>query len=250
MNTGKRLRLNKLFGNDGRTFIVAIDHPTYGEIRGLERLKPLVKSIKEGGVDGFLANPGAIANVLYDLPNTGLIMTIPYAKEYVKYASKIGVDAIKTAYFGNPKMKESDLDKISMIVAEAEEWGIPYILELIPIDENGKYIYNADTLKVICRIGAELGADIIKTVYAGPQDKFRDVIETSGVPIIVAGGEKMSSTSDFIKTIWEAINSGAAGAAIGRNVWQSSNPKLVSSTMWKIIHNQIELNNAFEILGV
>jgi len=62
MNIGKRLRLNKLFGDDGRTFIVAIDYPTYGEIRGLERLKPLVKNIKEG-VNGFLANPGAIVNV-------------------------------------------------------------------------------------------------------------------------------------------------------------------------------------------
>jgi DhnA family fructose-bisphosphate aldolase class Ia len=250
MNTGKRLRLNKLFRDDGRTFIVAIDHPTYGEIRGLERLKPLVKNIKEGGVDGFLANPGAIVNVLNDLSNTGLIMTVPYMKDYVKYAAKIGVDAIKTAYFGNPKIKEDDLEKISMMSAEAEEWGIPYILELIPIDENGKYMYNPDILKVMCRIGAELGADVIKTVYAGPPEKFIDVIETSGVPIIIAGGEKMSSTTDFIKTIWEAIKAGASGAAIGRNVWQSSNPRLVASTVWKIIHNRIDLNNALETLGV
>ncbi|MEM3192075.1 MAG: hypothetical protein QW292_08300 [Candidatus Parvarchaeota archaeon] len=250
MNIGKKLRLNKIFGNDGKAFIVAIDHPTYGEIRGLERLKPLIKNIKDGGTDGFLANPGAIVRVMLDFPNTGLIMTVPYIKEYVKYSSKIGVDAIKTAYFGNPKMKEDDLDKISMMAAEAEEWGIPYVLELIPLDEQGKYIYNIETLKVICRIGAELGADIIKTVYAGPQEKFTDVIETSGVPVIIAGGEKMGSNSDFIKTIWEAMKGGAAGAAIGRNIWQSSNPKLISSIVWKIIHGQIELDEALNILGV
>jgi len=60
-----------------------------------------------------------------DLSNTGLIMTVPYMKGCVKYASKIGVDAIKTAYFGNPKIKEDDLNKISMISGEAEEWGFP-----------------------------------------------------------------------------------------------------------------------------
>ncbi len=250
MNTGKKLRLNKLFGSDGKAFIVAIDHPTYGEIRGLEKLKPLIKNIKDGGADGFLANPGAIINVMPDFPNTGIIMTVPYIKEYVKYASKIGVDAIKTAYFGNPKMKEGDLDRISMMAAEAEEWGIPYVLELIPIDEQGKYMYNVEILKVICRIGAELGADVIKTVYAGPEEKFRDVIETSGVPVIIAGGEKMASNADFIKTIWEAMKAGAAGAAIGRNVWQSSNPRLISSTLWKIIHGKIELAEALNILGV
>jgi len=128
--------------------------------------------------------------------------------------------------------------------------GIPYTLELIPINENGKYMYNPDVLKVMCRIGAELGADAIKTVYAEPPEKFIDVIETSRVPIIIAGGEKMSSTTDFIKTIWEAIKAGASGTAIDKNVWQSSNPRFVTSTIWKIIHNKIDLNNALEILGV
>ncbi|MGC8558423.1 MAG: fructose-bisphosphate aldolase, partial [Nitrososphaeria archaeon] len=109
---------------------------------------------------------------------------------------------------------------------------------------------NVEILKVICRIGAELGADVIKTVYAGPEEKFRDVIETSGVPVIIAGGEKMANNADFIKTIWEAMKAGAAGAAIGRNVWQSSNPKLISSTLWKIIHGKIELAEALNVLGV
>ena len=248
MNTGKKLRLNRLFVGDGRLFIVAIDHATFGQVKGLEMIKPLVQSIIEGGTDGFIANPGTITEVLADLKGIAVIMTIPYEPSMVRFAAKLGVDAIKTSYFGNPNIPENYIIKISRIAAEANEWGIPYILELDPVDDLGKTLYDIEALKLICKAGSELGADIIKASYVGPPERYGEVVNACEAPIIVRGGEKMSNTADFLDIVANSIKAGAIGAAIGRNIWQERNPKLISSIVWKLIHGKLSKDEALKLL--
>ncbi len=74
------------------------------------------------------------------------------------------------------------------------------------------------------RAGAELGADIIKTNYTGDPDTFRHVVEGCPVPVVIAGGPKTETDLEFLQMIEGAIEAGARGVDIGRNVFQAEDP--------------------------
>ncbi len=228
----------RLFGKDNRAFIVALDHPTFGQVRGLERLKHLTEILIEGGVDGFIVNPGAFDKVISDFPGLNAIITIPYDPNYVKWAAINGACAVKTSYFGEPLINELNMKSISSISYAAEEWGIPYILELEVTDSSGKIIYDAESLKLLCRAGSELGADVIKASYIGPVEKYADIIDSSNAPIIIRGGEKVNNERDFLNTVKEAMKAGASGVAIGRNVWQTDDPRSMALKVRNIVYGK------------
>ena len=73
-------------------------------------------------------------------------------------------------------------------------------------------------LKLHTRMATELGADVIKTDYAGSPDKMRPVIEACPIPILVLGGSRNDGALDVVRGAMEA---GAAGVFFGRNVFQS-----------------------------
>ena len=74
------------------------------------------------------------------------------------------------------------------------------------------------------RIGAELGADIIKTNYTGDIETFKVVVESCPVPVVIAGGPKCESPKEVLQTTSDALKAGAAGISIGRNVFQCDSP--------------------------
>jgi DhnA family fructose-bisphosphate aldolase class Ia len=102
-------------------------------------------------------------------------------------------------------------------------------------------------VKHAVRVGYELGADIIKTNFTGSIDSFIEVTENCPVPIVVAGGSKISD-KELLAEVKSAILAGASGAAIGRNVFQHSRPDLIVKSLNKIIHEDFEVESAEEIL--
>ena len=87
------------------------------------------------------------------------------------------------------------------------------------------------------RTGCEYGASIIKTTFTGTPEEFRGVIEASYQPVVVLGGEKTSQLSDLFVCIEQAISVGAAGVAIGRNVWKHPDPEAVTRALVDLVHN-------------
>jgi len=77
------------------------------------------------------------------------------------------------------------------------------------------------------RIGAELGADIIKANFTGDIQSFRGVIESCPVPVVIAGGPKCKTSQEVLQTTHDALAAGAAGLSIGRNVFQHETPALM-----------------------
>jgi DhnA family fructose-bisphosphate aldolase class Ia len=86
-------------------------------------------------------------------------------------------------------------------------------------------------------VGAELGADIIKVVYTGSAESFREVVEGCFVPVVIAGGEKMGNDEDLIEMVKGAMAAGAAGVSIGRNVFQHKDPERMVQKICRIVHN-------------
>ena len=98
------------------------------------------------------------------------------------------------------------------------------------------------------RVGAELGADIIKTVYTGDINSFRKVVRGCPVPIVIAGGPKMATDRDVLQMASDAIKAGAIGVSIGRNIFQHRNPTGMTRALAKIVHEGASVERAMREL--
>ena len=247
--TGKILRIGNIVRSDGKTLVIAIDHGMGGMTQGIEDMENVVKKVIEGGADAVLLNLGIAKKIAKVISGkTGLVLSIPYNPSYVKLAAKLGADSIKTTYFGPVPLSEERMKQISEISLAAEEWGMPCMIEVVPLDSQGKTIYDVSIIKQASRIGAELGGDIIKTAYAGTTQEYKEVVQSCPVPIVVMGGPKMESALDLLKMVKNSIDSGAIGGAIGRNIWQYRDPTKITRAAISIIHQNATLEEALKIL--
>ncbi|MEM4340463.1 MAG: hypothetical protein QW319_02865, partial [Candidatus Nitrosocaldus sp.] len=99
------------------------------------------------------------------------------------------------------------------------------------------------------RIGAEAGADIVKTVYTGDPDSFKMVVKGCPVPIVIAGGPKASSDEEVLEMTKGAMEAGAAGVTFGRNIFQHRNPPAMIRALASIIFENSSVKDALKEIG-
>ncbi|MHC1576770.1 MAG: fructose-bisphosphate aldolase, partial [Methanosarcinaceae archaeon] len=86
------------------------------------------------------------------------------------------------------------------------------------------------------------------TVYTGDVDSFRDVVEGCPAPIVIAGGPKTNTDEEFLRMIRGAMDAGARGVAIGRNVFQHPDPASMTRAITQIVHRNKTVEEAMEML--
>ena len=141
------------------------------------------------------------------------------------------------------------LANLGKVAEECEVFGMPLLAMMYP---RGPKIQNEHAPEVVAhaaRIGAELGADIIKTNYTGNIETFKTVIESCPVPVVIAGGPKCKSIQEVLQTTFDALKAGAAGLSIGRNVFQCENPTQIAKALSAIVHEDATCEQALKILG-
>lgn len=246
---GKIIRLGNLLREDKRVLIVAMDHGMTGTTKGIEKIDETIKKVVKGGADAVMINVGVAKKHFEEIAGkVSLVLSIPFDAKYVEKAVKIGADAIKTTYFGLVPLEEHRMKQISEIARESDEWGIPYLVEVVPTDSSGKVLYNIEKIKQAARIGAELGGDLVKTAYPGDASQFKQIVDSCPVPIVVMGGPKMERDIQVLMIIRGCIDAGGAGASIGRNIWQHEDPFKMTKAIAKIIHENATVDEAFEAL--
>lgn len=161
----------------------------------------------------------------------------PYSPQVcsVEEALSYGAKAVGyTVYIGS-EYEPIMVQDFGIIEQQAEEVGIPVIGWMYP---RGKNIPDENDPKVIAyaaRVGLELGADIVKVRYTGDIASFKWVVASAGkTKVVVMGGSKLPEEK-FLKMVEEVMEAGAIGMAVGRNVWQSSDPLAVSKKIANII---------------
>jgi len=262
---GKNLRRGRIFRNDGKSLIVAMDHGMAdGPIEGLEKPGQTLSKILSGGADAVLTTFG-IAMQFHDLMKgrVGLIVRLdcgetsfwrePESKEQwykpysVRDALRIGADGVVVmGYLGIPSEGET-LRNLAASSRECFEWGVPLLAEMITF-KNSTICADVNSVAIGSRIGAEYGADFIKTYYSGEPAGFRRVTETCPVPVLIAGGEKMKASRDVLEVTKALMKAGAGGIAYGRNVWQHEKPEAMVRALAKIIHDDSSVEEALKLL--
>ena len=257
----KELRLRRIFGTDGRAVIIACDHAGFmGPLPGLEEPGKLIKALVESGVDAVLTTQGIARRFGGEFARLGLILradggsstAAPVAGSLhplfsIETAVRLGADAvICMGMIGFPE-EPSSLQNLVGFTAEALGWGMPVIAEMLVKPKEGARA-TPQEIGFAMRIGAELGADAIKASYSQPIEGFRSALSTCYRPVVVLGGEKAKDEQEMLQSIADALEAGASGVAIGRNVWQHANPPGVCRALVELVHGSGSVERAIKAI--
>ncbi|MFQ6094640.1 MAG: 2-amino-3,7-dideoxy-D-threo-hept-6-ulosonate synthase [Candidatus Bathyarchaeia archaeon] len=258
---GKRIRIDRVMNrNTRKTVIIPMDHGiTMGPIKGLYDMKTAVNRVAEGGANAVLLHKGIIrAGYRGYGRDIGLIMHLsgstklgpdPNAKVQVAdvmEAIKLGADAVSVHINVGSKTEQEQLKFLGQISRVCEDWGMPLLAMMYPRGEKIKNEYDVEVVKHAARIGAELGADIIKTNYTGTEETFREVVRGCPVPVVMAGGPKTETNEEFCQMVYDSIKAGGAGVAAGRNVFQHENPTKMVRVLCGIVHEGLDVKTTLE----
>ncbi|RKX77851.1 MAG: deoxyribose-phosphate aldolase [Spirochaetes bacterium] len=157
-----------------------------------------------------------------------------------------GADAVIVNGGPGKGVEEVTFKNIASAVAFGEDAGIPVVGEISPGGfDSTPEMRTLENIVPGARIASELGVDVIKTIY---KPGFRRVIEGCFVPVVVLGGERRGDEKDFLDSIRDAMDSGAAGVAIGRNVWGAAEPLKMAKALSALIHDNASAEEALTIL--
>lgn len=258
---GKKIRIERLMNRESRNIvIIPMDHGiSDGPIEGLINITDTVNKVAEGGANAVLMQKGMVKyghrgyghdiGLIVHISASSVLSPDPNAKVQVctvEEVIKMGADAVSMHINIGSETESDQLEQLGNISRDCTEWGMPLLAMMYP---RGKKITNPhDPLHVAhaARIGAELGADVVKTVYTGDPDSFREVVRGCPVPVVIAGGPKTTTDKQLLEMIDGAMEAGARGAAIGRNVFQHKDPVRLTRAICEIVHHRRPVEEALE----
>lgn len=254
---GKKIRMARIFREDGRTLIFAFDHGAFmGPTKGSQDAGRVLAEVIDGGADAVMTTLGILKAYAPSLAKKGLawILTVhdrspDTVERSVSLASELGVDAVKLFVTMGTENQQKELEILWALTRVAERYGMPVLAEMYPVKtEKTPDPTSADNIRKVSRIGAEYGADFIKTFYTGSEESFRTVVSACPVPVVVLGGEKTGSELDLLKAVASSVKAGGAGAAIGRNIFEHSRPKEMTAALSAVIHNSANPEEALSMI--
>jgi class I fructose-bisphosphate aldolase len=260
---GKSIRMERLFNRKSRKTIIApMDHGvSMGPIDGLINMKEAVDRIARGGANAVVLHKGVVKGghrsggedvglIIHMSASTSLAYK-PNSKTLVctvEEAMKLGADAVSIQVnIGNGSEKEM-LNDFGMVGYVAREWGMPLLAMIYPRGKNIENPYDEILVAHAARLGYELGADIVKVPYTGSPESFRKVVAGCDIPVVIAGGEKMETNTELLEVVHGAMQAGAAGLSIGRNIFQHENPEAIVKAMAAIVHGGKSVEEAMHLL--
>lgn len=256
MDWGMQNRLSRIIKPDtGRTVMLAVDHgyflgPTTGLEDARKTIEPLLpyadtlmptRGVLRASVDPNVDVPivlrvsGGQSIVGPALSDEGITVAI-------EDAIRLNVSGIALSIYVGSEHEHQTLTNLTKLVDAGEKYGIP-VLAVTAVGR--EMTRDARYLGLCCRIAAELGAKFVKTYYCEDFDK---VVESCPVPLVIAGGKKIPER-DALQLAYDAIQSGAVGVDMGRNIFQAEDPVAMISAVRAVVHENINVDEAFELYG-
>lgn len=254
LDWGMKNRLARIFNPEsGRTVMLAIDHGYFqGPTTGLERVDinilPLVPY-----ADTLMLTRGILRSIVPPSSSKSIVLRVSGGTSILKELSneQIAVDIEESirlnvcamavqVFIGGEYEKESIINMTKMV-----DLGTRYGIPTLAVTAVGKDMArDARYFRLATRICAELGAHYIKTYYI--DDGFETVTSSCPVPIVMAGGKKIPEP-EALKMAYNAIQEGASGVDMGRNIFQSEDPVAMIQAIKAVVHNNETPEKAFDL---
>lgn len=261
---GKTIRLDRIWNRKTKhSVIIPMDHGvSEGPMEGIINLAESVEKVANGGANAVIGHMGlALHAHRNNGKDVGLILHLSASTRVnprdkndkvlvnsVQTALKMGADAVSIHVNIGSLHESNQLEDLGMISQECMEWGIPLLAMMYPRGEGLTHPEkSSEMVSLAARVGAELGVDIVKTYYTGDPDSFRKVTEGCMVPVLIAGGSKVSDT-ETLEMIYGAMQGGGAGISMGRNAFQHESPERFVAAAVAIVHEEATIEQAKKIL--
>ena len=256
MDWGMTNRISKIIKpENGRCVMLAVDHGYF--LGPTEKLEVPQKTIEPllPYVDSIMLTRGVLRTSLPPISNVPIVLRVSGATSIIgedlsnetittsiEDAIRLNVSCLALSIFVGSKYEHQTLANLATLVDNGQKYGIP----ILAVTAVGKeMVRDARYLGLACRIAGELGAHVVKTYYC---ENFEKVIEGCPVPVIIAGGKKLAKEIDVLELTFNAINEGASGVDMGRNIWQSEHPIAMIKAVRSIVHGGFSIKEAADLL--
>ena len=235
----------------GRCVMLAIDHGYFGNIPGqlkcFDDLNPLFEY-----ADAIMLTRGMLRNCVspdVDIPivlrvSAGASMLKELSNEEINVALddalRLNVSALTCSIFVGGEYEKQTLLNLSKLVNWGQQYGIP---TLAVTAVGREMVRDARYLGMASRMAAEMGATFVKTYYC---ENFEEVTSICPAPIVIAGGKKIPE-KDALQMAKNAVDKGARGVDMGRNIFQSDKPIGMIKAVRSIVHENASVDEAYEI---
>lgn len=255
MDWGMQNRLSQIIKpKTGHTVMLAVDHGYFqGPTSGLEEpgktIAPLLPF-----ADALMPTRGVLRECVDPQTSTSIVLRVSGGNSMarsdelsdevittsVEDAVRLNVAAVAVSiYVGSPHQKQT-LQNLSDVVNEAMRYAMP-VLAVTAVGKD--MVRDSRYLGLSCRIAAELGAAMVKTYYC---DGFDEVVRGCPVPIVMAGGKKLPE-KDALTLTYNAMQGGAKGVDMGRNIFRSDDPVAMIKAVRAIVHENATVDQAYAL---
>jgi len=249
---GMKNRLARIFNpRSGKTVMLAFDHGYFqGPTTGLERvditIKPLIPS-----ADALMLTRGILRSVIDPSHTNAVVMRASGGPSILKELSderiavdmedalRMNVSAVAVQVFIGGANETQTVNNMTRLVDMGMRYGMP-VLGVTAVGT--ELVRDARYIGLATRILAELGVSIVKTYFV---PGFEQVAAACPVPIVIAGGKKLPE-KDALQMARDAINQGASGVDMGRNIFQSESPVAMIGAVRKVVHDNVSVKEAYE----
>jgi fructose-bisphosphate aldolase/2-amino-3,7-dideoxy-D-threo-hept-6-ulosonate synthase len=166
----------------------------------------------------------------------------------VREALAIGADMGKVICTPWSTTNPASVNQVTHLSAICRAYHLPLMVETIPVGFEATSEHTPEKIGQAARMGAELGADLLKIHYTGDPESFRQILAPLFVPTVILGGPARGSIRDVLADVHGAMQAGARGVAIGRNIWAHPTPARVIAAMATIIHGDGTVDQAMREL--
>jgi len=254
LDWGMKNRLSRIFNPEtGRTVMLAIDHGYFqGPTTGLERIDVKILPIAPYA-DTLMLTRGILRAVVPPSYTKGIVLRASGGPSILKELSneqlavgiedaiRLNVAALAVQVFIGGEFESQSVLNMTRLVDMGNRYGIP----VLAVTAVGKDMNrDARYFRLACRICAELGAHYVKTYYI--PDGFDTVAASCPVPLVMAGGKKLPEF-EALTMSYNAIQEGAAGVDMGRNIFQSEAPLAMIQAVRAVVHNNLRPDEAYEL---
>jgi len=253
MEWGMKNRLARIIKpEDGRAVMLAVDHGYFlGPTTGLEQPRRTIEPLLPYA-DSIMLTRGVLRTSVDPDANVPVVLRVSGGTSILKELSneditvsiedaiRLNVSAMALSIFIGSEHEKETLVSLARLVDEGEKYGIP----VLAVTAVGKDMArDSRYLGLSCRIAAELGAHFVKTYYC---EEFEKVVESCPIPVIIAGGKKTPEI-EALHLTFNAVQSGAVGVDMGRNIFQSDSPVGMIRAVRAIVHEKASVDEARRI---
>ena len=244
---------------DGKTVVLAMDHAAFLPSPDLTHPGETIKQLHPH-VDAFLVNLGVANTFRNELSGKAVLLradtdnvfhekhpdSIPALCYDASDAAAAGAHGlVAMCYTGH--IRELEMRRnLASLISSASSAGLPVMVEALPFGLGQTQHYTPENVSYAARLVAELGAHMAKIPFTGDIDSFRQVVENAFIPLVVLGGSKEDDDLGFLKTIADCMTAGAAGVAIGRNIWGHAEPAKMAACVSAIVHENTTAQDAYD----